>query len=103
MEITFSGSITKKEYLTAAKLRANPILSKVPLFIEPWVLIVGSAEIIGIAGLSKLLADARFEYTSIILFILSALLCVFGMRLRAVPCRGWKRDKFAGLEPSVYV
>jgi len=93
MELTFSGAMTKEDYLSSLKLSIRPISKKGIDHWELWIVLFWFAGAIGLVGIYVLLVSFELFAVWVVLFALSAILGALGLKLRKAPDKYWEENK----------
>ena len=90
MEVHFRGSLTRSEFLEAARLAARPITRKEAFTFDLWKILLAAGLVLGSLGIGQV---ANGQASSAILLLLALFLTVIGVKLRRVPSASWEKDK----------
>ena len=93
MQINLDGTLTKDEFLQAAKLGNHPISKNAHFRIEPWLLLLlAGLVIIGLA-IGGMIVNLDYYPIELVSAIFGAILVIFGLKLRNPWARVWDKNE----------
>lgn len=97
MDIRYSGSLTKDDYLALLKLNSRPILKKGGFHFDFWVLFAVIGVILVLLSVASIFYRQPFgpdpQPWNLLELVLGTIMLVLGLKIRAVPSRFWEENK----------